>query len=50
MNIDWVREIDRQCRETETPHFFKQYYESNRGVAVTNGMLDGVIRQEFPVV
>lgn len=49
MDIDWVRDIDRQCRRAGIPHFFKQYYRSdNRGRPQTDGMLDGECRQAWP--
>lgn len=50
MDIDWVRDIDRQCRESCTAHYFKQYYRNNRGVPVTDGLLDGNVRHEFPTI
>lgn len=54
MDRDWVRRIDRQCRDHRVPHFFKQYYEVNDagdeiGTPVTDGLLDGEVRQEFPL-
>ncbi len=48
MDVSWLRQIDRQCRASNTAHFFKQYYKDERGIPVTDGLLDGVIRQEFP--
>lgn len=48
MKLDWVRDIDRQCQQTDTAHFFKQYYQDERGTPCTDGVLDGVVRQDFP--
>lgn len=48
MGIDWVRDIDRQCRKAGVAHFFKQRYE--QGKIVTDGLLDGEVRQEWPAV
>lgn len=49
MDLDWVRDIDRQCRIAGVAHFFKQYYaQDNTGVPITDGLLDGVRRQEWP--
>jgi protein gp37 len=46
MALDWVRDIDRQCKAFGTPHYFKQYYE---GTTITfDNRLDGVVRAEFP--
>ncbi len=49
MDIEWVREIDSQCRAAGVAHFFKQYYVEDSGTPCTDGMLDGVCRQEWPV-
>ena len=53
MNLDWVRDIDEQCREADIAHYFKQYYAVDEdgeetGTPVTDGMLDGAKRQEWP--
>ncbi len=48
MNLDWVREIDGQCRSAGIAHFFKQYYCCDEGVPCEDGMLDGIARQEWP--
>lgn len=48
MNLDWVRDIDKQCREFEVAHFFKQYYVNDSGLPCEDGRLDGVIRQNYP--
>ena len=47
MDLDWVRDIDRQCRDADVAHFFKQRYEGTQ--IVTDGFLDGVVRQEWPI-
>ena len=31
MDIEWVRDIDRQCKEANVAHFFKQAYVDERG-------------------
>lgn len=46
MDIDWVRDVDRQCRDANVAHFFKQRYEGTR--IVFDGLLDGEVRQEWP--
>ena len=46
MDLDWVRDIDRQCRDSDVAHFFKQRYEGTQ--IVTDGLLDGVVRQGWP--
>lgn len=46
MEIDWVRDIDRQCRALGIPHFFKQRYENGR--ITHDGLLDGEVRQAWP--
>lgn len=48
MQLDWVRDIDRQCREASVAHFFKQRYEGTQ--MAYDGLLDGEVRQEWPVV
>jgi protein gp37 len=46
MEMDWVRDIDAQCREAGIAHFFKQRYA---GTKITHdGLLDGIVRQEWP--
>lgn len=46
MELDWVRDIDAQCREAGIAHFFKQRYE---GTQITDdGLLDGIVQQEWP--
>ena len=46
MDLDWVRDIDRQCRDAGVAHFFKQRYEGNQ--LLLDGLLDGEVRQGFP--
>ncbi|MFO0966136.1 MAG: DUF5131 family protein [Gemmataceae bacterium] len=48
MDIDWVRDIDRQCRDAGVAHFFKQAYVDERGVPCEEPLLDGKVVQEFP--
>jgi protein gp37 len=48
MEIDWVRDIDRQCREAGVAHFFKQAYVTEQGVPCEEPLLDGAVVQEFP--
>jgi hypothetical protein len=48
MDLDWVRDIDRQCKEYGVPHFFKQRYVGNE--LIYNGFLDGVLVQEYPIL
>lgn len=48
MELDWVRQIDRDCQEYRVSHYFKQYYRDNKGTPCVDGMLDGVHRQDFP--
>lgn len=50
MDMDWVREIHRQCQEAGVAHFFKQRYLNNEGTPVHDGLLDGVVCQEWPNV
>ncbi len=54
MDIDWVRDIDRQCKEAGVPHFFKQAYKQDEagneiGVPCEEPLLDGKVVQEIPV-
>lgn len=46
MNIDWVRDIRDQCAAHGVAFFYKQYYVGNQ--VITDGLLDGVVCQEFP--
>lgn len=48
MDIDWVRDIDRQCKEAGKLHFFKQAYLDEKGVPCEEPELDGVVVQEVP--
>jgi protein gp37 len=49
MDLEWVRDIDQQCREANVAHYFKQYYVNNSGLPVTDGLLDGTCRQAWPI-
>jgi protein gp37 len=49
MDLDWVRDIDGQCKEYGVPHFFKQAYVLERGVPCERPLLDGRVVQEVPV-
>ena len=46
MDLDWVRDIDDQCRAVGIPHFFKQRYEGT--ALVHDGLLNGKILQSVP--
>ena len=46
MELDWVRDIDRQCRDSGISHFFKQRYEL--ATLTTDGVLDGRVHQAWP--
>lgn len=48
MELDWIRNVDEQCRLAGVPHFFKQYYHENQGLPREDGMLDGVPTQAWP--
>lgn len=48
MSLDWVRNIDRQCRAAGIPHFFKQYYLNDEGVPREDGRLDNRVIQVWP--
>ena len=48
MDLDWVRDIDIQCRSAGVAHFFKQYYVNDAGVPVEDGILDNVNCQAWP--
>ncbi len=50
MDMDWVRDIDRQCGDAKIAHFFKQHYVADKGVPVEDGLLDGKVRQAWPQV
>ena len=47
MSLDWVEDIDNQCREAEIAHFFKQRYEGTQ--IMHDGLIDGKVRQEWPI-
>jgi protein gp37 len=46
MDLAWVRDIDRQCRDAGIAHYFKQKYEGTR--IVFDCLLDGVVRPAWP--
>ena len=48
MDLDWVRDIDHQCKKAGIPHFFKQAYVDDHGVPCEEPLLDGKVVQEFP--
>jgi len=48
MDIDWVRDIDQQCRQAGKRHFFKQAYIDERGTPCEEPLLDHRIVQEIP--
>ncbi len=54
MDLDWVRDIDRQCREAGVAHYFKQYYATRNGKEYGNPaedcVLDGRVIAEFPEI
>jgi protein gp37 len=50
MDLDWVRDIDRQCKDRCVAHFFKQAYLDERGVPCEAPLLDGKLIQEFPAL
>lgn len=47
MLLDWVRDIDRQCKAAGKHHFFKQAYEGG-GLPSERPLLDGQAVQEYP--
>jgi protein gp37 len=49
MDLDWVRDIDRQCLEAGVPHFFKQAYVGGGGQICEEPVLDGSVVQELPL-
>ena len=48
MDLDWVRDVDSQCRAAGVAHFFKQYYVDDSGLPAEHGVLDGINRQAWP--
>lgn len=48
MSLDWVRDVDQQCKAARIPHFFKQYYLNDEGVPREDGRLDNRVIQEWP--
>lgn len=49
MDIDWVRDVDRQCQEAGVAHYFKQAYADEKGVPSEEPLLDGQVTQRFPL-
>ena len=47
MEMDWVRDIDRQCKAAGVAHFFKQRYVGKQ--IVFDSLLDGVVQREWPL-
>jgi len=47
MDLDWVRDIDRQCKAAGVAHFFKQRYDGKK--IVFDNVIDGVVKREWPV-
>lgn len=47
MEWDWVRDLEEQTRSAAAAFFLKQYYIGNQ--VVTDGLLDGQVRQEWPL-
>lgn len=50
MSLDWVRDINDDCKAFGVPHFFKQAYINETGVPCERPELDGRVIQEFPAV
>jgi protein gp37 len=48
MELAWIEDLDRQCREAGVPHFFKQAYEG--GKLSDSPHLNGEQVQEFPAL
>lgn len=48
MQMEWVSDIDRQCREAGVAHYFKQAYVNNKGTPCESPLLHGHLRQEWP--
>lgn len=48
MDLEWVRDIDSQCKAAKVAHFFKQYYVNDSGVPREDGILDRSRRQSWP--
>lgn len=46
MEIDWVRDIHRQCQQANIAHFFKQRYDGARFTC--DGVLDGKVCHAWP--
>ena len=48
MDLNWVRDIDQQCKAAGIPHFFKQYYLNDEGLPREDGVLDKKVLQAWP--
>lgn len=48
MDLDWVRDLDEQCKAAGKAHFFKQAYLNEKGVPCEQPLLDGALVQEYP--
>lgn len=48
MDLDWVRDIDRQCSAAGKLHFFKQAYVNEKGIPCEKPLLDGKVVQRVP--
>jgi protein gp37 len=48
MEAEWVRSLERQCRESEVPFFFKQWGGVRKSEA--GRMLDGNTYDELPIL
>ena len=46
MNLDWVRDIDRQCRSSGVAHFFKQRYGGKQ--IIFDSVLDDRVIRAWP--
>lgn len=49
MDLDWVRDIDNQCKDAGVEHFFKQAYTDEKGVPCEEPLLDGKVVQRIPL-
>lgn len=48
MDVNWVRDVDEQCRDADVAHYYKQYYAPGTNTLMYDGVLDGEVRQAFP--
>jgi protein gp37 len=48
MDVDWVRDVDLQCKDAGVKHFFKQAYKGEKGIPCEQPELDGKVVQEVP--